>query len=113
MKLIGEPRAGFYTTRLSRDGIMVGVMFWHGCPVIGGERQDRSPRWCVAVDGNTINDDGELLDPFETWPFCKPTTHREFGFLKRHARWARTHDPDHPRANPRRPIDRRAMRPIF
>jgi len=112
---IAEPRKGFYRSRLIRDGIHVGVMIWHGRPVISGEGQDRSPRWCCAVDGFTTDDAGELLDPYGVWPWCAghPISHREYAFLKRRRRWAKQHAPEHPAAQPRRPVDRRAMKPIF
>ena len=113
--LIGQPRPGFYRTRLMRNALHVGVMIWHGRPVIDGRQQDRAPRWCAAVDGRTCNDAGELLDVLEIWPFCsgEPISHREFAFMKRRARWARKHAPEHPAANPRQPIDRRKLPPLI
>lgn len=113
MRLIGEPRASFYRTRLSRGGIFVGVLIWHGRPVIEGERLDRAPRWCVAVDGRTTNAEGELLDVYETWPFAEKISAREYAFLKRRRLWAEQHAPEHPAAQPRRRADRRIMKPIF
>lgn len=115
MNFIGEPRAGFYRGRLCNGGVYVGVMIWHGCPVIAGERQDRSPRWCIAVNGRTTDDAGELLDVYERWPYVggERITAREFGFMKRRRLWAERHDPEHPVAQPQRPVDLRTMNPIF
>jgi hypothetical protein len=112
---IAEPRKGFFRTRLTNGGILVRVMFWHGHAVIDGERQDRGLAWRVAVNGRTTNDDGELLDPFEVWPFAcgQPITGREYRFMARRVRWADKHAPEHPAAQPRRPVDRRRMKPIF
>lgn len=112
---VGQPRRGFYRTRLMRNALNVGVMIWHGRPVVEGQRQERSPRWCCAVAGRTTDDDGELLDVFDVWPFCngQPISHREFAFMKRRARWARQHAPEHPAANPRRAIDRRKLPPLI
>src|SRR4029077_16203465 len=49
----GAPVEGFYKTRRTNSGMWVAVRIWFGSPVIGGETQDRSPRWCVEVDGRT------------------------------------------------------------
>src|SRR6478609_7507672 len=75
---IDRPVAGHYQMRLARGGVFVAVRFWFGAPVFDGEVLDRSPRWCVEVNGQTTrpvyDDDGndtgqrELLDPFEVWP---------------------------------------------
>ena len=112
--LIGVPVAGFYGARLINGGIAVGVMIWHGCPVIAGERQDRSPRWCIAVNGLTTDKNGELLDVFDRWPFVggEPISHREYAFRKRRRLWARKHAPEHPAANPFEPIDLRKLKPM-
>lgn len=111
---VGVPRRGFYGARLINGGIAVGVMIWHGCPVIAGERQDRSPRWCIAVNGRTIDKNGELLDVYERWPFVcgEPISHREFAFRKRRHLWARKHKPEHPAANPYQPINLRQLPPV-
>lgn len=123
MMLVGEIVAGFYEVRLIRGGIYVGVRFWFGAPVLDGDEQDRSPRWCVEVDGQTtrpvVDDDGhdtgqrEYLDPFETWPYAcgRPISEREFNFRARRRRWAEDNDPEHPAAQPRRPIDVLNLKP--
>jgi hypothetical protein len=120
---IDQPRPGFYSTHLVRGGIKVGVRIWFGRPIIDGEEQDRSPRLCVEVDGRTDRLDrdeqtGEPLgrvplDVDEVWPFCRPITEAEYRYLRRLAVWAQAHAPDHPAANPRDPIELRAMKPLF
>lgn len=122
--LIGEIRAGFYQVRLIKGGIMVGCRFWHGAPVFDGEELDRSHRWCVAVDGATtrpaLDADGlpiegvrELLDAWEVWPYAcgRPISEREFQFLARRRTWAVEHDPQHPAAQPRKPVDVLQLKP--
>lgn len=118
--MIGQPRKGFYRTQLVNGGLNVGVLVWFGRPIVDGETQDRAPRWCVAVDGRTDKLDHEAgchvpLDPFDVWPWCcdEKITHREFAFLKDRARWARRYAPEHPAANPRKPIDRRKLKPLI
>lgn len=120
MKFVGEPVPGFYRVRLVRGGLFVGVRIWFGQPIIDGEVQDRSPRLCVEVDGKTDRieyDDGGAqightpLDVHEVWPFVTPITEREFDFLARRRTWATDHDPDHPAANARKPVDLRTLKP--
>lgn len=118
--LIGQPREGFYRTRLINGALWVGVMVWWGRTIVDGETQDRAPRWCVAVNGRTDKLDHEAgchvpLDAYDVWPWCcgQPISHREFAFLKRRAAWARRHAPDHPAANPRERIDLRKMKPLI
>lgn len=97
-------------------------MLWHGQPVIDGERQDRAPRWCCAINGRSDRferdeDTGYRcrvpLDADETWPYCRRIGAREYAFMRRRAKWAREHAPDHPAANPHDPIDLRALAPRF
>ena len=70
------PREGYYRARLINNGLWVAVRFWFGQPVIDGEAQDRSPRWCVEVNGRTDRFDKEAqhrvpLDAFDVWPWCR------------------------------------------
>lgn len=123
---IDAPVAGYYSTRLVRGGLRVGVRIWFGQPIIDGELQDRSPRWCCEVDGRTCradyDDDGNYLgrvplDPIldDVWSHCcdTPISEREFRFLARRREWAHEFDDTHPAANPRRPIDVRALKPAW
>jgi hypothetical protein len=124
-KQVDEIVGGYYRVRLIRDGIFVGVKFWYGLPCFDGEELDRSHRWNCEVDGRTtrpvVDDEGndtgvrELLDPFETWPYAcgHPISEREFQFLATRRTWAEEHEPEHPAANPHRPIDIRKLRPGF
>ena len=114
-----EPERGFYATRLVRGGIEVPVMVWFGPPVIEGERQDRSPRWCIAIDGKSWRREKEdheclvPLDAYDYWPPGRRITASEYAFLRRRAKWAREHAPEHPAARPYRPVDLAALPPRF
>ena len=125
---VGVPIAGYYACRLIRGGLRVPVKIWWGLPIIDGEEQDRSPRWCCEVDGRTdrIERDPETgeptgqrvpLDPIldDVWIYCcgQPIKQREYLFLRRRAEWAREHAPDHPAARPREKIDIRLLKPGF
>lgn len=116
---IGVPVAGFYRTRLINSGMWVAVRFWYGAPIIDGEEQDRSPRWCVEVDGRTDRFDKEAqhrvpLDALDVWPWAAghPIKRREYDFLLKRAAWAREHAPEHPAATPREAIDLRKLPPM-
>ena len=114
------PERGFYTLRLVKGGIAVPVMIWYGAPVIEGERQDRSLRWCVAIDGKSCRFDKDEqcrvpLDVFGAWPYCsgRSITAREYAFLRRRTKWAHSYAPTHPAAQPYEPIDLRVLPPRF
>lgn len=112
---VWPPIAGHYATQLVRGGPRVAVRIWFGLPVVDGEELDRSPRWCVEIDGRTDKlEKGEddyvcrvPLDVEAAWPFCarEPITEAEYRYLVAHAGWARDHAPDHPKATPRKAVD--------
>lgn len=118
------PTPGVYTTRLVKRGIQVPVRIYFGPPIIDGVMQDRSPRWCVLINGTSArterDKDGNAMcrvphDLDSVWPFCaiNPITRREYRFLLRRVAWARTHAPAHPAARPREPINVRTLKPAF
>jgi len=104
---IWPPTPGYYRMRLVRNGPRVAVRIWYGQPIKDGECLDRSPRWCVAIDGLTSDDAGELLDIHKAWPFCarEPISAADYKYMIAAAGWARLYAIDHPKATPRRPID--------
>jgi len=109
----------YYAVRLAKNGPRCGLKVLYGVPndPVTGEPLDRSPRWqcwlndesvepwsvIMELDGVTqqpvIN--GELIDE------------AEYKYLCDVSQWASAHAPDSPEANPRRPIDLAAMKPIF
>ena len=109
------PTAGYYATKLVRGGPRVPVRIWHGQAVVAGEEQDRAPGWFVEIDGRTdrveFGDDGYRcrvpLDVETVWPHCakEPIAESEYRFLVADAAHARDWRPDHPKANPRKPVD--------
>jgi hypothetical protein len=116
---IDVPVAGYYRVRKINGGMWVAVRIWFGAPIIDGEEQDRSHRWCVEVDGKTCRFDREAghrvpLDAHDVWPFAArhPITRGEYGFLRKRAAWARDHAPEHPAAKPHEPIDLRKLKPV-
>ncbi len=112
---VWPPIAGHYAMKLTRGGVRVPVRIWFGAPVVDGEELDRSPRWCVEIDGRTDcvekDDDGYRctvpIDVTAAWPYCakEPIKEHVYRFLVAHAGWARDHAPDHPKAKPREAVD--------
>lgn len=113
------PVAGYYAMRLVRKGPRVAVRIWFGLPIIDGEEQDRAPDWYVEIDGRTDriekDDTGYRcrvpLEVDRAWPHCakEPISESEYRYLLAHAEWVREHQPDHPKANPRKPVDFNAL----
>ena len=110
------PIAGFYATRLVKDGPRVAVRIWYGAAVIAGEEQDRGHDWRVEIDGRTDRFERDettgyrcrvALEVERAWPYCakEPVSEAEYRYLAAHAEWARKNQPDHPKANPRKPVD--------
>lgn len=116
------PTAGYYSTSLVRRGPRVAVRIWFGPAVIDGEEQDRAPGWYCEVDGRTDrlerDDTGYRcrvpLDVDTVWPFCAkdPITESEYRYLLAHARWAKEHRPEHPKASPRQAVDFNTLLPF-
>lgn len=117
---IWPPRAGHYAMKLTRAGVRVPVRIWFGPPVVGGEEQDRGHDWRCEIDGRSDRwefDDATgyrclvALEIDRAWPWAarEPITAAEYAYLVAHTEWAREHSPDHPKANPRRPVDFHAL----
>jgi hypothetical protein len=121
---ITTPVSGFYRRRETKGGPWVPVEIYFGVPMIDGELQDRSPRWCAVVDGRTDREDYDQdgnylgrvpLDPIldDVWTHCcgNPIDRTDYEVMTRRRVWAKEHDPEHPAANPRQKIDLLKMKP--
>jgi len=108
------PVAGHYAMRLVRGGPLVPVKIWFGLPIVDGEEQDRSLRWCVEVDRKTTSKD-ELISIDRAWPWCakNPISEADYNFMVAHADWAIEHQRDHPKAQPRKAVDYHSLKPRF
>jgi hypothetical protein len=118
MMNLWPPSIGMYAMRLVKGGPLVAVRIWYGHAIIDGEEQDRGYDFRCEIDGRTdriIDGIRAPLDISEAWPFCarRPIDLREYVFLLRRRDWALEHDPSHPVANPRQPIDVRNLKPAF
>lgn len=109
----------YYRARLIGGGAYVGVMVWHGLPLVDGDELDRSPRWQALISTETtarailmgdslpIEVDGVTLRNLET--IDEP----DYRYLVAHADWAKQHAPSAPDATPRQKIDLKRMPSIF
>lgn len=120
MNLVGDtPVAGYYTSALVKDGTPVPVRVWFGNAIIDGEEQDRGHAWRCAINGETDyieKDPGHPeyrcripLPVSRVWPFCgrNPIDEPTYRYMVDDAAHAAAWRPDSPKANPRKPIDKR------
>jgi hypothetical protein len=96
---IDRPEPGFFRMRLVRGGVFVGARIYRPCPM--------HPETCEALDrwfDLEAEIDGEPADVLRVWESGDPITPAEFAYLDARGAWARRVVPDHPFANPRRPV---------
>lgn len=101
----------YWKARFGKGMPVIGVMTWHGAPVIDGEEQDRSHSWQALVRTETtsrlvlqgdhcpIEVDGVFLRN------CEPISEADYRYLVDHADWATKFAPAHPEAAPNKAID--------
>lgn len=110
MSQIDQPEAGYYRTRQVRGGPWCAVRIWHGPPVDPhtGEELDRAPRWQATIDGREA-------DAMYLWPYCggNRIDEAEYNYLMATSAYAKQHAPDHPAADPMKPIDHMHIKPPF
>lgn len=98
-----KPEAGFYRTKLVRNGPWVGVRIWYDAPPDPdnpGELLDRSHRWQAEING-------ESCDIWRVWPFVsgRPIDEAEYRYLMALTHHAKEHAPEMPEASPNKPVD--------
>ena len=103
----------FFRARLAKGAPFIGVRLFVGPPVVDGDELDRSHRLQVTVADETTSravlmlGDGDI--PVEvdgvTLRSIEPVSEAEWRFLVAHQAWATEHQPDHPKAKPRKAVD--------
>jgi hypothetical protein len=116
----GVIKAGFFLTRLVRDGILVPVLIEFAPPrdPATAEILDRSPRWCMNLNGSWTNAQGELWgeeDILHTYLFAarRPISAEEYAYKVARQQHMLQHEPDMPEAEPRKRLDYNRLRPIY
>ena len=101
----------YWKARLVKGGPFIGVMTWHGAPVVDGEEIDRHHRWQALVrtettsrailmgDSIPIEVDGVFLRNIEK------IDEAAYRYLVAHAAYATQRAPHMPDATPHKPIN--------
>ena len=96
-----DPKPGWYQRRLVKGGVYVPVRIWlHADVDIGtGELEAPEELRCEV--------NGERVDAQEQWSHVchRPISESEFAYLTELAAFVRVHEPNHPLANPTKPVD--------
>lgn len=109
----------FWKCRLVAKGPYVGVMTWHGAPLVEGEELDRGHRWQALVRNETT---GRMILLGEPCPIeiegmflrnIEPTSQPNYEYLVAHAAYATAHAPHMPDAAPAEAIDFMKMKVPF
>ena len=105
--------------RMVKDGPLVAVMIWHGCPVdpVTGELLTERPAlWRCKINGqdDAISTVLIEMDGLTGLPVLKaePIEELEYDYLVKSHQWAAKYAPDAPEANPRKRIDLNALPPL-
>jgi hypothetical protein len=110
--VVDRPQPGTYWTRLVRNGPRVPVMICVMAAVDPetNEPLDRSPTMLCLVAG-----EDRTADIMDIWTRCagNQITADDYHLMMAQMSWAIEHAPDHPDANPRRPVDVRKTPPAF
>lgn len=104
-----EPEPGPYAVKLVKKGPEVAAEIITA--EINGEK------WWSCIINNVEqlppNPDPELHEGVQkVWLFGRKIDEQEYTFLLERYRWHKQHMPEHPFANPEKPIDLRLMPPI-
>lgn len=112
-----EPEEGYYAVRLVKKGPEVGAWIMrtsnYGSPL--SVEEGRKSCWLALINGEAgeLNEDPELHEGVQkVWLFGRKIDGQEYSFLLERYRWHKQHMPEHPFANPDKPIDLRLMPPI-
>lgn len=109
-RVLSEPRAGYFKTRLVRGGPFVGaeIRYGPGSDPDTGEPLDRSWLWEALIGGKHVRIPSP--DPLKAgvimiWESATEITESEFRFLTADAEWCAKHAPQEPQAKPKEKID--------
>lgn len=86
-----RPVAGYYQRKLVRGGTWVPVKLWQ-----------EGEEWKALIDGKSF--DGDIYDLW-VWASAHPISESEYRFLLARSSHAKRWLPDHPFAQPQRPVD--------
>jgi hypothetical protein len=102
---VNTPSPGYFLIRLIKGGPLVPARICH-----------EQGLWWAVVDGEVKQahaDPGHAPDVFRIWHSGQFIDQQTYEHRLRLKKWAVEHRPDHPAANPRKPIDRNSTPPVF
>ena len=111
-------KAHYWTAKLAKGGVDIGVMTFFDGPMVDGEILDRSPRWQALVRTETT---GRIILMGEQVPIevegvflrnIKPTTKANYDYLVSHAAFSTNHAPHNADAKPTEAVDFMKIRPF-
>lgn len=114
---IDRPEPGFFVMRFVKRGPEIPARIWRpcACTVNGGDGQSLHD-WLYSCD-RYPHLQGEIAGKpaalHRVWEGGKPTTEAHWRYLTDVRKWAETHAPEDPAANPGQPIELGAMPPLF
>lgn len=96
-----DPECGWFKRKLVKNGPFTPCRIWLEAEI------DEATGELLAPEELLCEVNGARADAEDQWPWLcsNPISEAEFNYmeaLRRHAAW---HEPDHPMANPRKPID--------
>ena len=117
--IAGDPRPGFFKTKLVRNGPFVGARIFKTpcqCTVNGTDENlehvwqetcDRFPRPELSAEV-----DGKPSTLYKVWGFSTEVEEKEFNYLRGIADWDRQNDKDSPYITPNKAIDLNKTKPV-
>lgn len=117
-RIADRPQPGHFKLRLCKGGpfVAASISFAPSTDPETGEPLDRSWHWEATIAGSLVADPSPSwvrAGVDRVWLFGTPIDKAEHDFLLSAAAWDRAHAPDAPMANPQKPVDIRAIEPIF
>ena len=96
-----EPQCGFFKRRLVKGGAWVPARIWLDAEV------DPETGELLTDERYQCEVNGQYADPFDAWPWlcAHPISEAEYRYMEALREHARMNEPDHPAADPRKPIN--------
>jgi hypothetical protein len=105
-RVVDQPKVGYFKLRLVKRG-----------PWVGARIDQIDGKWVATIDGTEQSpgheDPVEAKGVLKVWHAGQFISQPEYNYLVQLAAWAREHSPDHPAANPGKPIDLATLPPVF
>lgn len=105
-RVVDEPQPGFFRMRLVKRG-----------PYVPAKIENVDGKWSATINGKpqlpTHEDPMLASGVLDIWHSAKIIDEAEYKYLIGLKEWAERVKPDHPAANPYKPIDLKTLPPVF